>query len=79
MTKFTVSITGEGGAVDAKDTQDADDALDWFTNAATEVMDEESDITAASLAVDGAVWGSIQEGGLEPDDGAKVVPMRKRA
>jgi hypothetical protein len=74
MTKFTVAIKGDDGEVTARSTEDLDDALDWFTNAVTEVMDPEEDLSFASLSVAGQVWGMIQHGGLSPD--GEVVQIR---
>jgi hypothetical protein len=80
MTTYVVAIREEGEAeATARSTDNMDDALDWFTNAATEVMDQESEVTFASFSVDGALWGVLQEGGINPPDGeAEPVPARLR-
>lgn len=76
MTRFTVSIRTDGAAT-AQSTDDLDAALDWFTNAATEVMDDESDLDLATIQVDGVIWGKIEAGGIEPDPGGEVIPLRQ--
>jgi hypothetical protein len=75
MTTFTVAIhTGEGGP-EARSTADLDDALDWFTNAVTAVMDSDDATTFATLAADGVICGAIREGGLG-GDGERLAPLR---
>lgn len=76
MTTYTVAIkSGESGDT-SQSTQELDDALDWFTNACTAVMDSEDDVESASLSVDGLICGIIQEPG-EGDDG-RVVELKRR-
>lgn len=82
MTTYIVAITEEGeGEPTSRPTENLDDALDWFTNAAEEVMDDESDVTAASLTVDGVLWGFLQEGGINappPEGEAEPAPRLRR-
>lgn len=78
MTKYTVAIRSTDAADEARSTDELDDALDWFTNAATEVMDDESPVTFASLAVNGVQCGMIEEPGMAPE-GGEVVRLRQRA
>lgn len=67
MTKYTVAVKGEGDA-EMRSTDDLDDALDWFTNACTEVMSADADLEFASLVIDGVVHGVINAAGIDPDD-----------
>ena len=78
MTKYTVAIKGEADGPTAKSTDDLDDALDWYTNACTAVMDPEEDLQAASLAVVGVVWAIIQENGVGGDGPGEVVELQAR-
>lgn len=73
MTTYAVAIRGEEDAT--RTTSDVDEALDWYTNACTEVIDPEGDLTYASLSVDGIVWASAQEGGIQPD-GGEVINLK---
>jgi hypothetical protein len=73
-TKNTVSLRREGGEWQSRSTADLDEALDWFTNAVTSVMDDGSDFEFASLAVDGVICGMIQEGGIPPS--GEVIDMK---
>ncbi len=63
----------------SKTTEDLDEALDWFTNAASEVFEAESPIVMASITVDGKLCGLVREGGLEqpPAGDGEVIPMRR--
>lgn len=76
MTTYTVAIHAEEDGPTAQSTADLDDALDWFTNACTDVMDPEGAVSFATLAVDGVIVGAIKAGGLAPE-GGEVLQMRK--
>lgn len=78
MTTYTVAVQEADAGPTAQSTADLDDALDWFTNGCTEVMDPESDVTFATLAVDGVICGAIRAGGLSPE-GGEVVALRQVA
>lgn len=68
MSKYTVSIKGDGDAT-ARSTEDLDEALDWFTNAVTDVMDPAEDgdeLTHAMLIVDGVTCAICAIGGIGP-------------
>lgn len=78
MTKYTVAVHGEEGP-NAQTTENVDDALDWFTNACTAVVDpgpDDPEVAFASFAVDGVIWGMVRAGGLD-GDGGEVVQLRK--
>jgi hypothetical protein len=84
---FAVTVKDEDAAEPiTRRTRNMDEALDWFTNAATEVVENESPFVFASIEVDGVIWGEIREGGIEPmgdGGGGEVVqlptPRRRRA
>jgi hypothetical protein len=68
MSNYTVAIKGEGEAT-ARSTEDLDEALDWFTNSVTLVMDpaeEDDDVTHATLQVDGITVAIVAIGGIGP-------------
>ena len=79
---YMVSVLDEEKpAPESRTTEDEEEALDWFTNAASEVFDTESPIIAASIRVDGQPWGMVTEGGLDPPAGGgegEPVPIRRR-
>lgn len=78
MPNYTVAVHGEDGP-NARTTTDVDDALDWFTNACTAILDpgaDDPEVTFASLSVDGVIWGMVRGDGLD-GDGGEVVPLRK--
>ena len=71
-------IDEEEAAPDSRTTQDLEEAVDWFTNAASEVFDHESPIIAAAIRVDGKPWGMVTENGLDPPAGdGEPVPIRR--
>jgi hypothetical protein len=79
LSDYTVTIVDEDQAEpESKTTADLEEALDWFTNAASEVMEGESEIVMASIAVDGKLWGLVREGGLEPPGEGEVIPLPRR-
>lgn len=73
MTKYTVAVRGEGD-IEARTTYDLDEALDWFTNACTEVMEKQGELTFASLTADGVMHGLINSDGIAPD--GEVVRLK---
>lgn len=80
MTKYTVEIRErDGQAGEDQSTEDVDEALDWFTNAATEVIEDDGGLELATLKVGDFVWGVIERGGIMPPDGGEVVSLRKVA
>lgn len=77
---FSVTIVDEESPDPAtQTTADIDEALDWFTNAVTEVLEGDSEVVFASITVDGVLWGEVREGGLArgDDGGGEVVPLRR--
>lgn len=67
MTKYTVAVNGDEGP-SARSTEVLDDALDWFTNAVTEVLDPAEPagdlVTFASLSIGGKLHAVVQADGL---------------
>ena len=57
MTRYIV--TAEGDPESPMATADFDEALDWFTNACTEVMAEDGNLESASISRDGVLHGQI--------------------
>lgn len=79
MTTYTVPSI-DGGEHTYEETQDRDEAIDWFTNGVEAVMDGRTKVSFVQLTVDGKVWGEICKDGLDfrpPDGGGEVLPMRK--
>jgi hypothetical protein len=76
---YTVTIVEEDIAEpSAQTTGDEQEAMDWFTNAASEVLEGDSEVVYAKVEVDGVLWGEIREGGLVPPaGGGEVVPLRR--
>lgn len=78
LTTYTVAIQEEDGGPTAKSTQDLEEALDWFTNAVDDVMDQDGHVIFATLAVNGVITGMIRAGGLAPE-GGEVINLRQVA
>lgn len=77
MTTYVVAIETEGSGREERPTTDLEDALDWFTNACTAVMDEEDDVIRAELRAGRVLVGVIAAAGVTPDPGGEVVEMRR--
>jgi hypothetical protein len=67
---FAVEITADDGP-EVQTTTDVNEALDWFTNACTEIFEEESGVNIATLVVDGVEWGRIEFGGPGGSEGER--------